>query len=271
MQKWIDTHAHYNHGKFKKNEQLILKQQEEFASKIINVGTNTKSNLETLRLLSLHDFVYGIIGYFPTDVYELEPSLCTEAESNWLVLSKQLTNPKVVGVGEIGLDYNWNKVGLVMGEDARKIQQKWFRNQIDLAKEHKLPVSIHSRDAANDTMRIFDEYSDIAGVIHCFSYDKNFAQRALNKGLYLGIGGTSTYPSNKIVKEAIAYCPLDRLLLETDAPYLSPQPVRREINKSEYILYVTENIADIKKISVEQVIEQTNKNAEKCFHFNNCH
>ena len=81
---------------------------------------------------------------------------------------------------------------------------------------------------------------------------------------------TSTYPSNKIVKEAIAYCPLDRLLLETDAPYLSPQPVRREINKSEYILYVAENIADIKKISVEQVIEQTNKNAEKCFHFNNC-
>lgn len=271
MEKWIDTHAHYNHGKFKKQESIILKQQTECVSKIINVGTNTKSNLETLQLLSLYDFVYGIIGYFPTDVYELEPSLCSEAENNWIVLSKQLTNSKVVGVGEIGLDYNWNKVGLVTGEKARKIQQKWFRNQIDLAKTNNLPVSIHSRDAADDTLKIFNEYSEILGVIHCYSYDKEFARKVLDKGLYLGIGGTSTYPSNKIVQEAIAYCPLDRLLLETDAPYLSPQPVRREINKSEYIKYVAENIAEIKQIPIEQVITQTNQNAEKCFHFNKCY
>ena len=266
MEKWIDTHAHYNHGRFKKQGRRFLEQQTEAVSYIIQVGTNTKSNLETLQLVSLYDFVKGIIGYFPTDTWELEPQYCKDAESNWIVLDKQLTNDKIVGVGEMGLDYNWNRLANgVEGEIARKIQQKWFINQIDLAKKHNLPICVHSRDAAEDTLKIFSKYESLNGVIHCFSYDAEFAKKALDKGLYLGIGGTSTYPSNKIVRDAIKICPLDRILLETDAPYLSPQPVRKETNQSKYIQYVIENIANIKGIAQEVVIEQTNKNAKEVF------
>ena len=207
-----------------------------------------------------------MIGYFPTDTWELEPEYCTDADANWIVLDKQLTNDKIVGVGEIGLDYNWNRLANgVEGEKARAIQQKWFRHQIDLARKHNLPICIHSRDAAEDTLKIFNEYGTLNGVIHCYSYDADFARKALDKGLYLGIGGTSTYPSNKMVRDAIKICPMDRILLETDAPYLSPQPVRREINQSKYIQYVIANIAEIKGVSPEFVIEQTNRNAKEVF------
>jgi TatD DNase family protein len=233
---------------------------------IIQVGTNTKSNLTTLQLVSLYDYIYGMIGYFPTDVWELEPDLCTDAKDNWTVLIKQLTNDKIVGIGKIGLDYNWNKVGrYCVGEDAQKIQQKWFRRQLDLAHELNLPVSIHSRDAEADTLAIFEDYESISGVIHCFSYGLSAAKKALDKELYLGIGGTSTYPSNKELREVIKMMPLDRLLLETDAPYLSPQAVRKGINTSENIKYVVENISKLKGVSHDIVIEQTNQNAYSLF------
>ena len=266
MEKWIDTHAHYNHGRFKRQVEKILKEQQDKVSCIIQVGTNTKSNLETLQLVSLYDFVKGIIGYFPTDTWELEPRYCKDAENNWIVLDKQLTNDKIVGVGEMGLDYNWNRLSNgVEGEEARKIQQKWFRNQIDLARKHNLPICVHSRDAAEDTLKIFNEYDSLNGVIHCYSYDAEFAKKALDKGLYLGIGGTSTYPSNQIVRDAIKICPIERILLETDAPYLSPQPVRKETNQSKYIEFVIENIAAIKGVSPEMVVTQTNRNAHELF------
>lgn len=266
MKKYIDTHAHYGHRKFNCPTGELLKEMLQCCDRIIQVGTNTKSNLKTLQLVSLHNDVYGMIGYFPTDVWEIEPTLTENAEENWLVLTKQLTNDKIVGVGEIGLDYSWNKVGsFCIGEAAQKIQKKWFRSQLDLAQEMKLPVSIHSRDAEADTLAIFDEYESIPGVIHCFSYGRVAAKKAIDKGLYLGIGGTSTYPSNKELREAIKMAPLNRLLLETDAPYLSPQQVRKEVNTSANIKYVIENIAELKNCSCDEVVEQTNKNARELF------
>jgi TatD DNase family protein len=266
MQKYIDTHAHYGHKKFKKNLSDILKEMSSCADRIIQVGTNSKSNLQALQLVSSYDYIYGMIGYFPTDVWELEPEYCQDAFGNWIALKDQLTNNKVVGIGEIGLDYNWNRLANgVEGDVAREIQKKWFRNQLNLAKEMNLPVSIHSRDAESDTLSIFDEYEIIPGVIHCFSYGKDAARKALDKGLYLGVGGTSTYPSNEELREVIKITPLDRLLLETDAPYLSPQQVRKEINTSANIRYVIENIAAIKRCSVDNVVKQTNQNAYNVF------
>lgn len=269
MIKYIDTHAHYGHKGFKrlgKSTSELMVEIDQCCEKIIQVGTNTKSNLKTLQIISLYDNMFGMIGYFPTDVWELEPSLCEDAEKKWLILTKQLTNNKIVGIGEIGLDYNWNKVGdLCIGEAAQVIQKRWFRKQLDLAQEFGLPVSIHSRDAEADTVEIFNEYESISGVIHCFSYGIQTAEKALNKGLYLGIGGTSTYPSNQALREVIKMAPLNRLLLETDAPYLSPQQVRREVNTSKNIKYVVENIAAIKSISYNKVIEQTNQNAYELF------
>ena len=269
MLKYIDTHAHYGHGGFKrlrKSTQEIINEMSDCCEKIIQVGTNTRSNLQTLELVSLYDNVFGMIGYFPTDVWELEVLCDKNAEVNWNLLKKQLTNDKIVGIGEIGLDYNWDKVGnIYTGIEARQVQQMWFVKQLDLAKELHLPVSIHSRDAESDTLAIFSMYEKISGVIHCFSYGAQTAEKALEKGLYLGIGGTSTYPSNNELREVIKMAPLNRLLLETDAPYLSPQQVRRDVNTSANIKYVIENIATIKNISYNKVIEQTNQNAYELF------
>ena len=269
MKKYIDTHAHYGHGKFRqlgKTTDELMSEMQSCCEKIIQVGTNTKSILQTLKMISLYDDVFGIIGYFPTDVGELDKVCDKNAVANWKVLRKQLSNDKIVGVGEIGLDYSWDKVGnFYTGQDAREIQQMWFIKQLDLAKEFGLPVSIHSRDAEADTLAIFDLYDNIPGVIHCFSYGRVAAEKALEKGLYLGIGGTSTYPTNEELREVIKMAPLNRLLLETDAPYLSPQQVRREVNTSKNIKYVVENIAAIKSISVDEVIKQTNQNAYDLF------
>lgn len=287
--KFIDTHAHYNNSKIKNQKQLLenLKNDVKY---IINLGTNMKSNTETLQLVSLYDYIYGMIGFFPTDTWQLEEELCPndvdafifKAKDNLDVFKHQLLNHKLVGIGEIGLDYYWNFVGpmnlkenqigkfgerKVIGEQARDIQKKWFKYQLNLAKELNLPVSMHSRDAEEDTIKIFNEFNEIKGVIHCFSYGMKSANIYLNKGLYLGVGGTSTYPSNNELREVIKECPLDRILLETDTPYLSPQQVRRQVNNSYNINYVIDNIANIKNISRTEVIMTTNKNAIELFKF----
>lgn len=281
--KFIDTHAHYNHNYFKKNRDELLETLRDEVEYIVQLGTNAKSNAETLQIISLYDYIYGMIGFFPTDTWQLEPDLCTKdcnmfihnAKDNLLIFQKQLINQKIIGIGEIGLDYHWDFVGPykqkfdgakeINGKEARKVQEKWFRYQLDLAKKLNLPVSMHSRDAEEDTIKVFSDYDNINGVMHCFSYGMKSAEYYLSKGLYLGIGGTSTYPSNKELREVIKNTPLDKLLLETDAPYLSPQPVRRETNTSSNIKYVIENIANIKNISEEEVIIQTNKNAKTLF------
>ena len=280
--RWIDTHAHYNTKQFNKNKKSLLKELENSCKYIINLGTNMQSNTETLALISSYDYIYGMIGFFPTDVWQLEENFCSKdvdtfvfnAKDNLNVFEHQLLNQKLVGIGEIGLDYHWDCIGdsrkktYCKGEDARIIQQKWFKYQLDLAKEKGLPVSMHSRDAEEDTIKVFNEYNEIKGVMHCFSYGMKSADIYLNKGLYLGIGGTSTYPNNKELREVIKNVPLDRLLLETDAPYLSPQQVRRQVNDSRNITYIIDNIANIKNISREDVIIQTNKNAIELFKFN---
>ena len=269
--KFIDTHAHYYHSKFNKNRKELLTKLEDDLSHIINLGTDPKSNQETLVLLSLYDFIWGMIGFFPTSTHLLEPTMSSDADINLLVFEKQLTNNKIVGIGEIGLDYNWDCVGErgreLRGEPAREIQRKWFKYQIDLAIKLGLPVSMHSRDAEGDTLAIFDNYENINGVMHCFSYGLNSAQKYLEKGIYLGIGGTCTYSGNKELRDVIKYAPLDKLLLETDAPYLSPMPVRRDINNSLHIKYVIETIAQIKNITEDEVIKQTNENAFNLFKF----
>jgi TatD DNase family protein len=266
MKKYIDTHAHYGHGRFRTPTDQILEQMKNYTERIIQVGTNTKSNSQTISLINNYDYLYGMVGYFPTDVWEIDIDLSSSGDKNWNLFIKQLDNKKIVGIGEIGLDYSWNRVGdLIVGQDAQNVQKKWFKKQLDLAKEFDLPVSIHSRDAEADTLAIFDEYELIPGVIHCFSYGRSAAKRAIDKGLYIGIGGTSTYPSNHELREVIKMIPLDRILLETDAPYLSPQIVRKDINTSENIKYVIQNIADIKGIACDDVVDITNQNAMLLF------
>lgn len=269
MKKYIDTHAHYNVRQFKEDREELLERLQEKVKYIINVGTNTKMNLETLQLLSLWDFIYGIIGFFPTDTWMLEKDLCKEADDNWLILTKQLLNQKVVGIGECGLDYHWNCIGprnnQIYGKEARNIQEKWFRKQIELGIEMNLPICIHSRDAEADTIRILKDYPEATGVVHCFSYGLKAAEFFLNHNFYLGVGGTSTYPRNDELREVIKRVPLNRILLETDAPYLSPQNHRRERNNSEFIVDVIKNISQLKNMSEDMIIDITNNNVQNIF------
>ena len=216
MEKIIDTHAHYYHGKFKNNLNKLMKDMSQDVSAIINIGTNISSNKKVLGMLDKYGFLYSMVGFFPNDVLELEDV------NNQKFIKKALENPRVLGVGEIGLDYHWDAL-------PHDVQEKWFRWQLELAIENNLPVSIHSRDANKDTINILSDYrGQLTGVIHCYSYDLASAKTYEKMGLYFGVGGTSTYKNNVDVIEAIKYIPMDILLLDTYAPYLSPEPVRRE-------------------------------------------
>ena len=168
---------------------------------------------------------------------------------------------KMVAIGEIGLDYYWHKE-----EEEHQIQKKMFRAQLDIAREEKLPFMIHSREAAEDTLNIVREYMQggmYGGIIHCFSYAKEMAREYLDMGLYLGIGGVVTFKNAKKLKEVVEYAPLAQIVLETDSPYLSPEPNRGKRNDSRNLVYVAREIARIKGVTEEEVIAVTEGNAER--------
>jgi len=265
MKKFIDTHAHYGHKKFK--DKHILDKIHDELKYIIQVGTDVKTNEQAIKLAEKYDNVYAIIGFFPTTVHEIDKRFQKFGAYNYMMFKKQLEHPKVIGIGEIGLDYKWNCVDDMFGYKAREIQKEWFIYQLNLAKKLNLPVSIHSRDAEKDTLDIINNFDEIKGVVHCYAYGVEAMKKLIEKGLYIGIGGTSTYKKNEEIRDVIKECPIDRILLETDAPYLSPEPVRRHVNDSTNIKYVIENIAKIKGITEEEIIKITNENAERLFKF----
>ena len=255
MQELIfDTHAHYDDDAFDEDrDELLNSLKEQGVGKVINVGASITSTKRTIELMNKYSFVYGILGVHPCDTEEL-----TEADMDWL--KEQFQNPRAVAVGEIGLDYYWD-------EPDRSIQQKWFERQLELAKEIKKPVCIHSREAANDTLSMMSNAhaEEMGGVIHCFSYGKEMAREFLNMDFHFGIGGVLTFNNGKKLKEAAAYIPMDKILLETDCPYLAPVPYRGKRNNSSYLSYVVQVLAQIKGLSEEEVIRITRENGEKLF------
>lgn len=249
----IDSHAHYDDESFDGDrEELLASVFESGIRKVINVGASMESCRTTLALSETYESVYAALGVHPSDTAQL-----TEADMEWLKEKSALK--KVVAIGEIGLDYYWD-------EPDREIQKKWFQRQLDLAKEVKLPVVIHSREAAADTIGILKEYDgDLIGVIHCYSYTKESAREFLEMGYSFGIGGVLTFKNAKKLKEAVSYIPMDRILLETDCPYLAPEPNRGKRNSSLYIPYVVQVMAQLKGISEEEVIRITSENTERLF------
>lgn len=195
----------------------------------------------------------GAIGIHPSDSGELD-------EEAFAWLGQQYHLQKCVAVGEIGLDYYWQ-------EPEKEIQQKWFRRQLNLAREVKKPVIIHSRDAAKDTADILKEEraEDIGGVIHCYSYTREMARTFLNMGFYFGIGGVLTFQNARKLKEAVEYIPLDRIVLETDCPYLAPVPNRGKRNSSLNLPYVAAALAEIKGVDEETVRQAVWKNAHELY------
>lgn len=250
----IDTHAHYDDARYDEDRETLLHSMKEAGVElIVNIGAGIQSTKDTVALSEKYDFVYAAVGIHPEEIGKLSPE-----HMNWL---EELTQKKkVVAVGEIGLDYHYD-------EPERELQKKWFARQLELAARVKLPVIIHSRDAAQDTLEIMEKHCDWSqgGVIHCFSYAKEMAQIYLDKGFYLGIGGVVTFKNSKKLKEVVRMMPLEKIVLETDAPYLAPTPNRGERNDSRQLVYVVKEIAELKEISEEEVIRQTRSNARALY------
>lgn len=246
----IDTHAHYDDKAFEEDRAEVLESMAgEGIGRIVNIGSSLGACKRTIQLMEQYDFIYGALGIHPTDSGEL-----TEGDIEWL--KEQSALEKCVAVGEIGLDYYWD-------EPDREIQKKWFVRQLELAKEVKLPVVIHSRDAAQDTVDIMkaEQAQEIGGVVHCYSYSRELARTFLDMGFYFGIGGVVTFNNGRKLKEVVEYLPMDRIVLETDSPYLAPVPFRGKRNDSRKLSYVVEQIANIKGISLEEVQQTTTQNA----------
>ena len=250
----IDTHAHYDDEAFNEDRDVVIQKLKEAGIElVVNIGASMKTSENTIQLTKEYDFFYGAVGVHPNETAEL-------TEEKLELLRQYARLPKIVAIGEIGLDYYWD-------EPARDVQKHWFSRQLDLAKEEKLPVVIHSRDAAKDTLDILasQEYKEVNGVIHCFSYGVEVAREYLNRDYYLGIGGVVTFNNAKKLKEVVAYAPLDRIVLETDCPYLSPVPNRGKRNSSLNLPYVVAQIASIKNVTEEEVIRVANQNAKNLY------
>ena len=250
----FDTHAHYDDEQFDEDrEALIASFANAGIGNVVNIGASMASSERSVELAHKYDFIYAAVGVHPSEVEELDES----AIERLTVLGK---DSKCVAIGEIGLDYHWP-------DPTPEIQKKWFVRQLELAREMKLPVVIHSRDAAKDTMDIMhDEHAeDIGGVVHCFSYSKEIAKECVDMGFYIGVGGVITFKNGRKLREVVEETPMEKIILETDCPYLSPEPYRGKRNSSLNLPYVVKEISNIKGISEEDVIRITEENAKRMY------
>lgn len=246
----FDSHAHYDDEAFDDDREELLNSMKKFGiGYIVNVGASMESTRASVELAQQYDFVYAAVGVHPSDAEGLN-------EDDMQRIKAYSALEKVVAIGEIGLDYHYP-------EPEKETQKKWFRRQLELAKEVSLPVIIHSRDAANDTLEILKEYDGRlkGGVIHCFSYSPEMAAEYVKMGYYIGIGGVLTFKNAKKLKEVADIVPIDRIVIETDCPYLSPEPHRGTRNTSLNLPYVIAGLAKIKGLSDKEIINITCRNA----------
>lgn len=253
----FDTHVHLNADQYEEDvEKVIERAKEAGVSKMVVVGFDEKTINKALTLVEKYDFLYASVGWHPVDAIDME-----ERHLDWL--RKLAAHPKVVAIGETGLDYHWDK-------SPKEVQKEVFRKQIRLAKEVNLPIVIHNRDAHQDVVDILKEENaaEVGGIMHCFSGSLDIAKQCLNMNFYISFGGPITFKNAKRPKEVAKEIPLERLLIETDAPYLAPHPYRGKRNEPAYVKLVAEKLAEIKEVTFEQICEQTTANAEKIFKLN---
>ena len=251
----FDTHCHYDDEKYDNDrDELIKSMEKEGVRHFVNVSADKDSIDKTLEILEKYPQSYGALGIHPSEIRGL-----TEADME-NIKEKALSNDRIVAIGEIGLDY-WEE-----GPD-KDSQAFWFRRQLALAREVNKPVIIHSRDAVQDTYDILmeEKAGELGGVIHCFSASAEMAERYVKKGFYIGIGGVITFKNAKKLQEVAEKTPLDRIVLETDCPYLAPTPYRGKRNYSGYLTFVAEKLAEIKGVTTEEVYNATYENALKLY------
>ncbi len=250
----FDTHAHYDDSAFDEDRDSLLGSlREQGVGLIVNVGADMESSARSVKLSEQYPFIYGAVGVHPDSVGELN-------EEKLFRLREYLALPKIVAVGEIGLDYYWDK-------ENHALQKEWFVRQFRLAAELDRPVIVHSREAAADTFDIVkaEFRPGMHVVMHCYSYSPEQAREYRKMGLYFGIGGVLTFKNARKLKEVVAELPMERILLETDSPYLAPTPFRGKRNDSGKLAYVVREISALKGIPEEEVIRVTEENA-RCFY-----
>lgn len=241
----IDTHCHLD--EYENIDEIVTN----FDGILITSGYDDRSNLKVIELVSKYKNVYGTLGIHPE-----------EASNNYnlKIIEENLKNPKIVAVGEIGLDYHYTKENM-------EEQKKLFMRQLDLALKYLKPIVVHSRDAISDTYNILSNYN-LTGTIHCFSSSLEMALKFIDLGYKIGVGGVLTFKNGKKLREVVAGISLDNILLETDSPYMSPEPYRGLKNKPQNVYFVLQKLSELKKLNLDEVLKITNDNARKLFNIN---
>ena len=255
----FESHAHYEDRKFDSDRvELLSIMKKKNIGTIINVGTTIELSQASVDLAKKYDFIYAAVGVHPSDIE------CLEETDDGLDRIRAMAAPenKVVAIGEIGLDFYWEK-----DEAVRERQRYWYLKQLEMARELDLPVIIHSRDANEETFNIMKEAAALGtrGVIHCYSGSPEMAEQYVKLGYYIGIGGVVTFKNGKKLKETAKRIPLERILVETDAPYMAPEPFRGERNDSTFLPYVIKEISELREITVDEVMEVTRENGKNLF------
>ena len=257
--EFFDSHSHYNDEKFDQDrEQIIEETYKSGVTKFICAGYNIPSSIKALEISKKYEFIYSICGISPNDIPQSEEELW----KNISEISKIAINnkgKKLVAIGEIGLDYYWNK-------ENKELQKQAFAKQIELANKLELPIVIHSRDASIDTIQILKENPvSKKGIFHCCQLNQEMIRQALQLGFYISFAGPITFKNSKNAEEVVKMVPMDKILIETDSPYLSPEPNRGKRNDSRNVKFVAQKIADFKNIAIEEVAKITYENAMKVF------
>lgn len=250
----IDTHAHLNAIQYQEDlEEVIERAQSEGVEIIVVVGFDRETITRAIELADTYEFIYATVGWHPVDAIDM-----TDEDLKWI--EELCSHPKVVALGEMGLDYYWDK-------SPKEIQKEVFRKQIALAKKVKLPIIIHNREATADIIEILEEEnaSEVGGIMHCFTGSVEVAKQCMDMNFYISFGGPVTFKNAKKPKEVAAEIPLDRLLIETDCPYLTPHPFRGKRNEPSYVKYVAEQIAELKGVTFEEIALKTSDNAKRFF------
>ncbi|MBN1850123.1 MAG: TatD family hydrolase [Deltaproteobacteria bacterium] len=250
----IDSHAHLDLKDFQKDLDEVLERAiQEGLSHIITIGIDLESSRKALKLAHQYEFIFSSIGFHPHDADKMDADQLNQ-------LSRMASDPKVVGWGEIGLDFFKNF-------SPREKQVDAFNQQLDLAVEHDLPVIIHNRDAHQETYETLRKRKDkgARGVIHCFSGDYDLAMRFMDMGYYISIPGTVTYSKASNIQDVAARIPLERMLVETDAPFLAPVPKRGKRNEPAFVIHTAKKIAELRGMDFEEVARQTSENTRKLF------
>ena len=249
----FDTHAHYDDERFDEDREALLNAMpEKGVGLIVNPGCDLASSRTAVDMAQKYDFLYAAVGIHPENCGDFAPAMMDGLRA----LAKA---PKVVAIGEIGLDYYWAE------NPPRELQQQVLRSQLALARELRLPVIFHDRDAHGDSLAIVKEFPDVTGVFHCFSGSPEMAQELLGMGWYLGFDGPVTYKNARRAPEVAAVTPLDRILIETDSPYMTPVPYRGQRNDSSYVRLVAEKLAEWKDIAPEELEHATLENGKRLF------